>query len=123
MDKKKNVVVVKVNPKIFPLDIIYSAAYSILERAYVILDGDPEKEVYVILKPKILEKGLEELGYLFYNELLNAAFYTIQLVRNKELREALIRATTPIEEEEFESIAKTWEERFGRVEGADQEGE
>jgi len=113
VDTKNRVVVVRINGKIFPLDLIYSAAYSVLDRAYVILDGDPNKEIYAILKPRNFRGKLEELGHIFYNELLNAAFFTVQLVRNRELREALVRATIPVEEQEFEDIATIWEEKFG----------
>ena len=123
VDDKNGVVVVKINAKIFPLDLIYSAAYSMLGRAYVILDGDPEKVVYAVIKPREFEGSLEELGLVFYNELLNSAFYTVQLVRNRDLREALIRATTPEEEPELEDIATIWEEKFGgENEGSSEEG-
>jgi len=124
VDNKNNVVVVKINGKIFPVDLVYSAAYAMLDRAYVILDGDPEKTVYAIVKPRNFDGSLEELGRIFYNELLNAAFFTVQLVRNKEVREALIRATAPVEEPELEEIATTWEEKFGgKDESSTQEGE
>lgn len=121
VDEKNKTVTVKINAKVFPIDIIYSAAYSMLDRAYVILDGDPENVVYAILKPRNFEGSLEELGKIFYDELINYAFYVVQSIRNKDIKEAIIRATLP-EEESFEDIATIWEEKFGeKVEGGNEE--
>jgi len=121
VDTKRNTVIVKVNAGVFPIDIIYGAAYSLIDRAYVILDGDPGSEIYAIMKPRNFQGSLEELGRLFYDELLNFAFYTVQSIRNKEIKEALVRATVgeplrePEEEEDAEDIAKLWEEKFGEA--------
>jgi hypothetical protein len=52
IDKESNSVVVSVNPKIFPLEVIYSAAYVFLDRAYIMIDGDPQEDILVQLKTK-----------------------------------------------------------------------
>ena len=54
-------VILNINAKIYALETIYSAAYVFLDRAYILLDGDPENEVIIELKPKA-EENLEKLG-------------------------------------------------------------
>jgi hypothetical protein len=111
-DEKKKLVVVKINPKVFPIDLVYSASYSIMSRAYVILDGSPDGTIYAMLKPRSFKGSLEELGQEFYDELVSAAFHTVQFVRNKEIRDAMISSLSPLQTDE-EDIAKIWEEKFG----------
>jgi hypothetical protein len=112
VDEKKKLVVVKINPKVFPIDLVYSASYSIMSRAYVILDGAPEDAIYAILRPRNFKGSLAELGQEFYDELVSAAFHTVQFVRNKDLRAAVISGLSPLQTDE-EDIARTWEEKFG----------
>ena len=89
INKAENSVLVTVNPKIYPLEIVYSAAYVFIDRAYVLIDGDPEKEILVDLKLK--ETGnLEELGREFNNELVNYAVYAVQSARTQGVRDALV---------------------------------
>lgn len=121
-DEKKGLVVVKVNARVFPLDLVYDAAYSIMDRAYVILDGLPDKEIYVILKPRTFKGKLDDLGRSFYDELVAAAFHAVQFVRNKDVRDALIESMAPLTSDE-EDIATLWEEKFGEgIEGSIEEG-
>ena len=83
-------VILKVNPKLYPLEVIYSAAYVFLDRAYVLLDGDPKKEVIVKLMPK--EKhDLKKLGGEFFNELINYADYNKRAKETKNIREMLLQ--------------------------------
>jgi hypothetical protein len=42
--------VLKINPKIYNLRVIYSCAYVFLDRAYIFLEGDPKKEILVRIK-------------------------------------------------------------------------
>ena len=48
----KDSVKVSVDTKIYPLDVIYSSAYVFLDKAYILLDGNPEEVVVVELRPK-----------------------------------------------------------------------
>ncbi|MBR9679764.1 MAG: hypothetical protein GOU99_01795 [Candidatus Altiarchaeota archaeon] len=133
-NKKNGLVVVKINVKVFPIDLIYSAAYSIMDRAYVILDGSPEDTIYAILKPRTFKGELAELGRIFYDDLVASAFQTVQLVRNRDLRNALLQslvpAGTPVQEEQFKEelvdekdIAALWEDKFGeKIEGNPKKG-
>lgn len=142
---KEGVVVVKVNPEVYPIDLVYEAAYSIMDRAYIILDGSPSETIYVMLRPRTFKGELLELGQIFYDELVSAAYYTVQLVRNKEIRDALISSLTPQdvpvkpvestqeiaipEDKDFtqeeKEIATLWEEKYGKRddnEGCEKEG-
>ncbi len=90
IDKKGGYIIASVNPKIYPLEVIYSAAYIFLDRAYLLIDGNPEEEIFVQMKPKNKNENLEKLGNEFNNELLNYAVYVVQAVRNQPLRKAII---------------------------------
>ena len=78
MEIQGDSVVLSINPKLYALETVYSAAYVFLDRAYILLDGDPEKEILVKLKPKQKE-DLDKLGGEFFNELIN---YIICIFRN-----------------------------------------
>jgi len=90
MKIEEDSVVLSVNPKIYSLDVVYSAAYVFLDKAYVLLDGDPETEVLVRLKPK-KEEDLEKLGGEFFNELINYADYEKRAAKTKDIREILLK--------------------------------
>jgi His-Xaa-Ser system protein HxsD len=90
IDKKGEYLIVSVNPKIYPLEIIYSAAYVFLDRAYLLIDGNPKREIFVQMKPKNKNEDMEKLGNEFNNELVNYAVYVVQAVRNQPLRKAII---------------------------------
>ncbi|MBR9676987.1 hypothetical protein GOV04_02505 [Candidatus Woesearchaeota archaeon] len=144
MDKKLEVrdgsVVLKVNPEFYPLDIIYSAAYVFLDKAYVLLDGDLKKEILVKLQPK-QKQDLEKLGGEFLNELINYADYKHRAAQTKTIREYLLQralftndpSIIPDDDEEVdyneilneleeddeelddpEGIAVPWEEKYGQ---------
>ena len=138
INEKEGYALVKVNPKIYSLDVIYSAAYVFLDRAYLFLDGDPEKEVKIELRLKSLKSIKEELEKLareFFNELLNYSFYKKQAEKNQNIREILLQTSlignicnpsnnlvedkvlsSDIEEylEDPEGIAIPWEEKYGK---------
>lgn len=79
-----------INPKIYPLEVIHAAAYSMIDRAYVILDGDPAEEILVELIPKD-KKYRKDIELEFSNELLNYAVYYNQARMNKEARDSIIQ--------------------------------
>jgi len=90
IDKKENMVAVTVDPKIFPLDTIVSAAYVFIDDAYVVITGDPNQQVVVKLKGK-QKCDLVELGRNFNNELVNYEFYAIQTARTMPIRTAIVQ--------------------------------
>jgi His-Xaa-Ser system protein HxsD len=132
-------VVLKINPKVYPIETVYSAAYVFLDKAYVVLDGDPKKEIVIKLKPK--EKyDLKKLGNEFFNELINYADYHKRAKDTKELRQMILQRAiitndpSVVEQEddkEFEKLLKEldeddetfddpegiaipWEEKYGK---------
>jgi len=124
IDKKENSCILSINPKIYSLDVIYSAAYVFLDKAYLLLDGDPETEIIVKLKPKE-EYSLEKLGDEFNNELINYSYYKVQSMKNQRIREAIIQRALLTNEmaskdtgadykEDPQSIAVSWEEKYSK---------
>jgi His-Xaa-Ser system protein HxsD len=90
IDENEKICSVKVSTKVYDVDVIYSAAYVLIDKAYVLLDGDPKKEIIVILKPK-KEYNLEKIGLEFCNELVNYAEYKKQGEKTKKIRESIIQ--------------------------------
>jgi len=82
INKEEGVVLTKINPKIYSLSVIYTTCYVFVDKAYVHIDGEPEKEITIELKPK-KETNLEEFAREFENELIKNAFY------NKQHKESL----------------------------------
>ena len=87
---KNGSAVLSVNPRVYPLEAVYSAAYVFLDKAYMLLDGDPKKEILVELKPKSKE-DLKKLGLEFFNELINYADYQKRAKQTKEIRETILQ--------------------------------
>jgi len=112
--------VVSVNPKIFPLEVIYAAAYVLLDKAYFILSGDAEKEIKVVIRAKNEKAGKKELELIslkFHDELINYATYVVQAARNQAVREAIIKralATNTSESDETEYLPEREEEELGK---------
>jgi His-Xaa-Ser system protein HxsD len=118
-----------INPKVYPLETVYSAAYVFLDRAYVLLDGDPEKEIVITLKSKG-GGDLEELHCEFMNELINYADYRQRAKETIRLRELLMQRallTNVAEKEEVDSVeaylgkledvAIPWDDAFKQKDG------
>jgi len=92
MKINNNQILIKVNPKIYPMEAIYGASFIFLDRAYVKLDGDPEKNVLVYLKGKkaLTKNELKNLAGEFLNELLNYTLRNLISKENKTLREYIV---------------------------------
>lgn len=88
--KKDNFVIVSVNPKLYSLEVIYSAAYIFIDRAFVMIDGDPREEVLVQLRPKS-NTEIETLGREFNNELINYSVYLYRTLRSQNIREDIVK--------------------------------
>ncbi len=132
IEKKKNQLLISLNPKIYPLEVIYGTCYVFIDRAYLFLDGNPEKEIKVFIKGKeeLNSKELERLAGEFKNELLN---YTLRLSiakNTKKIRETIVERALfsalphkemiageegekAVEEDPLE-IAIPWEEKYGK---------
>lgn len=126
--KKERCVMVSINPKIYPPDVIFSAAYVFLDKAYLLIDGDPEEEIVVELKPKDEKGSLETLGREFNNELLNYAAYKAQVEKNAAIRQMIIQRALFTNDPSLEKngsgeesyiedpkgIAIPWEEKYAK---------
>jgi His-Xaa-Ser system protein HxsD len=86
-----NYLVVNLNLRIFSIDVIFSAMYIFMDKSYLVITGDPTKEVFIEIRPKEKNVDLEELGRNFNNELLNYAVYFMQSERNKEVKNTIIK--------------------------------
>ena len=86
VDEKTGNVVISVNPKIYPMNTIFSAAYILVDKAWVLIDGDPNEEIIVQLRRKDAKINLEELGRQFNNELVSYSVYNTQVEKNAVLR-------------------------------------
>ena len=83
---KEDSVIISVNPKLYPIDVIFSAAYIFTDKNYIVLDGNPEEEVLVEIRPKEKMEGMEKIANEFNNELINYGAYSVQMARNAHLR-------------------------------------
>lgn len=130
--KNENYVIVFVNPKIFPLEILYAAGYVFLDRAYVVLDGDPDKELEVYLRSKKKKIDLEILGRDFNNELISYSAYKVQSEFNKDITEEVVKKSLDTNSQEVFmeddsedylddplEIAVPWEEKNKKKEDKD----
>ncbi len=112
---------ISVNPKIYPLDIVYSAAYTLLDKAYIVIDGDPDEEIIAEIRPKNNE-DLKTLGNEFNNELINYAVYKKQSEKNAVIRQAIVQRallTAGYDEskediDDPDEILVPWEEKYGK---------
>ncbi len=123
LDETEKNVAVFVNPKIYPLPAVFSAAYSMMDRAYAVIDGDREKRVVVRLWPKGTQ-GLKEIALEFNQELLNYAVCLAQAKKTEPVRQALAKraflAHSMAEEsaglfvDDPMGIARPWQEQKGK---------
>ena len=129
--EKEGIYIIHVNPLVYDMDVICSAAYVFLDKAYVVIDGDPKDEILVKIKPK--EAQNKNLAMEFNNELINYLEYKTNFERNKDIRAAilqrvlltsdpgLVKDDQPEQDIDFEDdtfddpegIAVPWEEKYG----------
>lgn len=85
--------VISVNPRMYPLSVIYMAAYSQLDKVHVMVDGDPDTEILLEIRPKedAGEVDLKQVGYEFNNKLIHYSVYTINATKNISLREKIMK--------------------------------
>lgn len=139
VEVEKNNAKIKANPRIYPISVIYAASYVFLDRAYIRLDGDPEKEVIVEIEPKT-GNDAETMGKEFLNELINYADYERRAQETRKIREVFLQRSLltndpqsiqkkenfedfdklmeELDDDDFlddpEGIAIPWEEKYGK---------
>jgi len=137
IDPQENSVKLVLSPDVYSLETVYTATYSFLDKVYIVLDGDPEKEIIVNLKGKqeFNEDQLEVVAGEFLNELINSGLRLSIAKKNRKTKEyimsaALIGASSEVqeriqkknkEEDEDEKhnedplgIAQTWEDKYDK---------
>jgi His-Xaa-Ser system protein HxsD len=92
VETKNNRIVVPINPRLYPPEAVYGAAYVFLDRAYLFLDGDaPEKiAIYIKGKKKLTPKELQNLAGEFGNELISCALRSRISKNNQKIREYIL---------------------------------
>jgi His-Xaa-Ser system protein HxsD len=136
-DVSRHAVTVTVDESIYPLDAIYGASYTFLDRCYVLLDRASATHVRIRLSPKKAsrEDELRDWAGELLNELLSCA-WRAQIVReNRAVIEAVtLQAVTgamgpptldelqdfDFAEEPFEDplgIGLSWEEKYKKKGG------
>ena len=135
---KNNTVTLRLNPRIYPIDVIYSASYIFIDKAYIFLDGEAEKEIIISIEPKTDSPSTdpEKMAKEYLNELINYADYKTRAEQTKKLRHAMLERALitndpsliksdpeidnfleGLDDEAFddpEGIAVPWEEKYGR---------
>ncbi|MFP4117187.1 MAG: hypothetical protein ACLFTY_04180 [Candidatus Aenigmatarchaeota archaeon] len=81
---------VEVNTGLFDFDVVKSAAYVLLDRAYFSFGGDPEESIEVCIKAKDGE-DIQNIVRDFQNELVSYSVYEKESQKNSEVREAIIK--------------------------------
>ena len=81
----------KLNPKIYPLEVIYSAAYIMIDKAFIILGENLKKEIMVEITRKNEKQNIKNLIEEFNEELLNYLTYKTQSEKNAKLREYILQ--------------------------------
>ncbi len=80
-----------INPKVYPMSIVNSASYVFMDKAFVMLNGDPEKEIIVRLRPREKNMDLEELGRDLNDELLSYSVYNTQADKSQAVNDAIVQ--------------------------------
>jgi len=129
--QKENKITILIDPTIYSLEAIYSAAYIFIDKAYLFLEKGPKNQVAVSIKgkEKLTLKELKDLSGEFHNELLNCALRDKISKNNQKIREYVVaRALMSAAEEENKPLMKTkkevwqkdtlgiaipWEEKYG----------
>ncbi|HLD87278.1 MAG TPA: hypothetical protein VJB12_04395 [Candidatus Nanoarchaeia archaeon] len=80
---------ISINPKIYGLEIVFSASYLFTDDYYIVIDGNTQEELLVEIRPK-KSSDLEKAASDFNNELVNYAAYATQLARTFHTRQAVL---------------------------------
>ena len=111
--KGKNQITITVDSRIYPLEVVYGAAYVFLDKAYLFLDGDPKKKITITIKGK-KELNKKETGNLareFLNELLNYSLRYQISKQNRKIREYIVGTALlgAVREEPAETEKEDWQ--------------
>lgn len=81
-----------VNQSVYPLEVIYAAAYVYLEKCYILLDRPEKGKISVRLKarPETAGKAFDAVVGEFENELVNQALRLKIAKRTEKIRDAIV---------------------------------
>ncbi len=81
--------VININPKLYSLEAVFGAAYSLANKAYFFLEGNPDSRLIVSIRNKGVysKPRTESLAGKFKNLLLHYALRDQISKRNAKLRE------------------------------------
>lgn len=110
MRMKKSWTQVVLDPQIFPVTIVLNAAYMLLNRFSIRIEGDPESAIMVRLRP-IDPHSAEDSDYILNRALVRTSINAYQMVRTAEVRHYFLQASLSFEEPErdFTSILEQME--------------
>ncbi len=86
---KENFALVALNPKLYPMPVIFSAAYILLDKAFIVIDGSID-QVVVSLQPK-QGKDLRSLVRQFNSQLINYSVNAAESKKTGRMRDELIK--------------------------------
>jgi len=138
--QKENKITILIDPSLYSLEAIYSAAYVFIDKAYLFLEKGFKNQIAVSIKgkEKLTLKELKDLSGEFHNELLNCALRDKISKNNQKIREYIIgRALMSAEGENMPPIKKErevwkkdtlgiaipWEEKYGKETTKKQKGD
>ncbi len=111
--KGKNQITITVDSRIYPLEVVYGAAYVFLDKAYLFLDGDPKKKIAITIKGKkeLSKKETGNLAREFLNELLNYSLRYQISKQNRKIREYIVGTALlgAVREEPAETEKEDWQ--------------
>jgi len=88
---KDGEVLMAVDAAVYPIEVVQASAYAFLDRAHVLIDGDPKCRMDVLIIPKG-DANLRQLALDFNDELNTYSFFIRQSRMNKEVRDAIVQA-------------------------------
>lgn len=89
LHRKENFALVALNPKIYSMATIFSAAYVLLDRAFVVIDGTHD-QIVVSMQP-LQGKDLRSLVQQFNSQLINYSVNAAESKKTERIRNELIK--------------------------------
>jgi hypothetical protein len=91
MGNSKQHAIIKIDPKIYPLSVIYMTASTFVDKYYVFIEGDPEKQIKVTLKPKPkINCNPKKLTKEFHNGLIQFSAQLTRFVMSANILDEII---------------------------------
>jgi len=103
LDANAGTATLSLDPGLYPIDVIYGAAYALIDRAYVLLDREAVKGggetqarrsgrflVHLRAKRKVTEEALNRMSGDFGNELLSQALRRKVVKQNGKIIEEIV---------------------------------